>query len=65
MKKIILIVSLLIFTLSCIKTTEKKNEINDFPYLESDINYIQKGYKEGILLAKIIKLKSKSASGLV
>ena len=48
MKKIILIVSLLIFTLSCIKTTEKKNEISDFPYLESDVNYIQKGYKEGI-----------------
>ena len=55
MKKVILIVSLLIFTLSCNRTSEKKSEISDFPYLESDINYIQKGYKEGIFSIEDVK----------
>ncbi len=47
MKKIFLVICLFIFILSCKKTGRDNSKINDFTYLESDINFIQKGYEEG------------------
>ena len=48
MKKIFLLVLLLTFVFTCDEAGEENSKINDFPFLESDINFIQKGYKESI-----------------
>ena len=48
MKKIFLLVLLLTFVLTCDEAREENSKINDFPFLESDINFIQKGYKESL-----------------
>ena len=48
MKKIFLLVLLLTFVFTCDKAREENSKINDFPFLESDINFIQKGYKESL-----------------
>ena len=48
MKKIFLLAWLLTFVLACDKAKEQNSKTNNFPFLESDINSIQKGYKEGL-----------------
>ena len=48
MKKIFLLVLLLTFVFTCDEAGEENSKINDFPFLESDINFIQKGYKESL-----------------
>lgn len=48
MKKIFLLAWLLTFVLACDKAREQNSKTNNFPFLESDINSIQKGYKEGL-----------------
>ena len=45
MKKIFLLVLLLTLVFACDEAREENSKINDFPFLESNINFIQKGYK--------------------
>ena len=48
MKKIFLLVLLLTFVFACDEVREENSKINDFPFLESDITFIQEGYKKSL-----------------